>query len=99
MVVARCSTRSHGPVYHICRCQYLLRGLPFPPKGGDIEAAMKMLTAKATEQGNRILSDPKLAEEVGRELLEDTAAALEEADQTKKLPSLVSFSLHQLRQR
>jgi hypothetical protein len=67
-----------------CESEYLLRGLSFPPKGEDIEAATKMLIAKATEQGNRILSDPKLTEEIGRELLEDTAAALEEADQEKK---------------
>jgi hypothetical protein len=45
---------------------------------------MIMLIAKATEQGKRILADPKLTEELGRELLEETAAALEKADQARK---------------
>jgi hypothetical protein len=70
--------------FNDCESEYILRGLSFPPKGEDIEAAMIMLIAKAAEQGKRILADPKLTEELGRELLEETAAALEEADQARK---------------
>jgi hypothetical protein len=70
--------------YDDCESEYTLRGLPFPPEGDDIKAAMKLLIAKATEQGKRILADPQLTEEVGRGLLEDTAAALQEAAEVKK---------------